>query len=83
MLQQQALMNEAMHYARMEADVMKALRGGAQLRDAALANRCVVKLVLMGRLLLADLSPHNPGAEKFFQKVAGKSGLMQLLANTQ
>lgn len=82
-LQQQALMNEAMHYARMEADVMKAVREGAQLRDAALANRCVVKLVLMGRLLLADLSPHNPGAERFLQKLSVKSGLMQLLANTQ
>lgn len=82
-LQQQALVNEAMHYARMEAEVMKAVREGAQLRDAALANRCVVKMVLMGRLLLADLSPHNPGTDKFFQRISDQPGLTQLLANTQ
>lgn len=82
-LQQQALVNEAMHYARMEADVMKAVRQGAQLRDAALANRCVVKIVPMTRLLLADLSPHNPGTDKFFQTISGQPALMHLLAKTQ
>ena len=82
-LQQQALVNEAMHYARMEADVKKAIAAGMPLRDAAFANRCVVKVVLMDRFLLADLSPHNPGSERFFKQVSEQPGLMQLLAKTQ
>jgi hypothetical protein len=81
--QQQALVNEAMHYARMEANVRKELLTGAALRDAALANRCVAKLVLMDRFLVADLSPHNPGSKRFLKCVEDQPGMKQLLANTQ
>src|SRR5690348_16448996 len=82
-LQQQALVNEAMYYGWKEDAVRDAVRAGTPLSSAALADRCIVKIVLMGRFLMADLSPHNPGSEKFLQKVSDQPGFMELLAKTQ
>ena len=56
-LQQQALVNENMHYS-------------AKPGDQALTGKCVIRLRLMGAMLVADLSPHNAGARKFLQDLA-------------
>lgn len=82
-LQQQALVNEAMYYGRKEDAVMGAVRAGTPLSSAALADRSIVKIVLMGRFVMADLSPHNPGSKNFFQKISDQPGFMELLAKTQ
>lgn len=55
-LQQQALVNESMHYSG---------KAGAW----ALVGRCVVKIRLMGSMLVADLSPHNPRARRFLREL--------------
>jgi hypothetical protein len=55
-LQQQALVNESTHYS-----------GKAPVW--ALAGRCVLRIRVMGRLLVADLSPHNPRALRFFREL--------------
>jgi hypothetical protein len=55
-LQQQALVNESAHYS-----------GKAAVW--ALAGRCVLRIRVMGRLFVADLSPHNPGALRFFREL--------------
>ncbi|MBC8166607.1 MAG: hypothetical protein H7Y20_12135 [Bryobacteraceae bacterium] len=55
-LQQQALVNESAHYS-----------GRAAVW--ALVSRCVLRMRVMGRLLVADLSPHNPGALRFFREL--------------
>jgi hypothetical protein len=59
-LQQQALVNEAMHYTG---------KGG----ESALADKCVLKLRLMGSMMVADLSPHNPGAASFLRSLGEQS----------
>jgi hypothetical protein len=51
-MQQQALMNEAKHYLN-------------PIGSKALNGRCVLKFRVIGSILVADLSPHNPGAVKF------------------
>jgi hypothetical protein len=56
-LQQQALINENMHYTRKPG-------------DQALNGKCVIRLRLMAPMLIADLSPHNGGARKFLQDLA-------------
>jgi hypothetical protein len=56
-LQQQALVNENMHYF-------------GKPGDQALTGKCVIRLRLMGSKLVADLSPHNGGARKFLQDLA-------------
>jgi hypothetical protein len=55
-LQQQALVNESAHYS-------------GRAATWALAGRCVLRIRVMGRLLVADLSPHNPGALRFFREL--------------
>lgn len=55
-LQQQALVNEATHYS-----------GKAAVW--ALSGRCVLKMRLMGSILVADLSPHNPRARRFLREL--------------
>ncbi len=55
--QQQALMNESMHYSK---------KNGAW----ALAGRCVLKIRVLGAILVADLSPHNPAGERFLKELA-------------
>lgn len=55
-LQQQALINEAVHYNK-------------KVAKWALAGRCVLRMRTMGRILVADISPHNPGARRFFREL--------------
>ncbi len=55
-LQQQALVNESMHYSH---------KVGAW----ALAGRCVLRIQVMGSLLVADLSPHNPRGQRFLREL--------------
>jgi hypothetical protein len=55
-LQQQALVNESIHYSG---------KAGAW----ALSGRCVLRIVLMGSVLVADLSPHNPRAVRFLREL--------------
>ena len=55
-LQQQALVNESAHYS-------------GKAAKWALTGRCVLRMRVMGRLLVADLSPHNPGAMRFFREL--------------
>lgn len=55
-LQQQALVNESTHYS-----------GKAPVW--ALAGRCVLRMRIMGSILVADLSPHNPRARRFLREL--------------
>jgi hypothetical protein len=64
-LQQQALINESMHY-------------GRKVGTWALTDRCVLKMRLMGSMLVADLSPHNPRARRFLREL-GKDAWEQMV----
>jgi hypothetical protein len=55
-LQQQALVNESTHYS-------------GKAPTWALSGRCVLRMRVMGRLHVADLSPHNPRALRFFREL--------------
>lgn len=55
-MQQQALMNESMHYQRKPG-------------DSALDGRCVLRMRVMGAIMVADLSPHNPGSRRFLDSI--------------
>ena len=55
-MQQQAMVNESKHYMK-------------KVGTWALVGRCVVRIVVMGRILVADISPHNPGARRFFREL--------------
>ena len=64
-LQHSALVNELLHYAGPEIPRNK--QTGLPRADQTLECKCVVKIRLMGSVLAADLSPHNPGARKFVE----------------
>jgi hypothetical protein len=81
-LQQQALVNEVVFYAR-RAGVHKSLPAGGTVAGAALSDKVVVKIVLMGQMLVANLSPHNPGTANFLRRVEQTPGYLDLLARTQ
>jgi hypothetical protein len=55
-LQQQALVNERIHYSGRPGTV-------------SLCGRCVLRIRLMGALLVAELSPHNPQALAFLREL--------------
>jgi hypothetical protein len=55
-LQQQAMVNESMHYNR-------------KVGVWALSGRCVIRIRLMGQILAADLSPHNPRSRRFLREL--------------
>jgi hypothetical protein len=55
-LQQQALVNESMHYS-------------GKVGAWALSGRCVLRIRLMGSVLVADLSPHNPRGLRFLREM--------------
>jgi hypothetical protein len=57
-LQQQALVNESTHYS-------------GKVAFWALSGRCVLRIRLMGSMLVADLSPHNPRARRFLREMGG------------
>jgi len=81
-LQQQALVNEVMHYA-LKGGVQRSMTPGVKLADAAMEDKCVIKIVLMRQILVAELSPHNPGMASFLKKLEHSPGLIDLLARTQ
>lgn len=56
-LQQQALVNEMMHYS-------------GRPRHEAFLGKCVIRMRVMGAMMVADLSPHNASAKKFLQDLA-------------
>jgi hypothetical protein len=70
-LQQQALVNEVMHYGRLAG-----VPG-----PAALVDRCVIQIVLMRQLLVADLSPHNAAVHDFIDRLQAAAALMGVLAH--
>jgi hypothetical protein len=63
-LQQQALINEAMHYS-------------GRPRDLSLDGKCVLRMRVMGVLMVAELSPHNPGSRRFLDRI-GPSAWKQM-----
>ena len=81
-LQQQALVNEVIFYAR-RAGVHRTIPAGGTLAATAIADKAIVKIVLMGQMLVADLSPHNPGTAAFITKIEHTPGYLDLLARTQ
>jgi hypothetical protein len=58
-LQQQALVNELTHYSE-------------KVSSWAVAGRCILRVRVMGRILVADLSPHSPRAMRFFRELGPK-----------
>jgi hypothetical protein len=77
-LQQQALVNEVMYYAR-KGGLEKASTPGMTFADAALRDKCVVKLMLIRRMQVGDLSPHNPGMSAFVEAVEHAGGFLDQL----
>jgi hypothetical protein len=82
-LQQQALINEVMHYARRAGVHNNPKPAGLSFAEATMLDKCVLKIVLMRQALVADLSPHNPGLPNFLKKLEQAGGLTNLLAGTQ
>jgi hypothetical protein len=90
-LQQQALMNEVLHYARSETrpdPVTKLPKPAWMPRDpatdfprheVALNRKFIIKIRMMGTALLADLSPHNPGARQFVTELENSPGVQAAL----
>lgn len=58
--QQQALVNESKHYS-------------GKAAAWALSGRCVLRIVTMGTIHVADLSPHNSRALRFLRELGGKT----------
>jgi hypothetical protein len=58
-LQQQALINESMHYS-------------GKAGDVSLDGKCVIRMRVMGVLMVADLSPHNQGSRRFLNGLGPK-----------
>jgi len=80
-LQQQALVNETMYYAQ-KGGLEKPPAPGMTIADAALQNKCVVKLMLTMRLQVGELSPHNVGLPSFIEEVEKAGGYLDLLRKT-
>ena len=66
-LQQQALVNEAMHYSKKPG-------------TTAFADKCVLKIRLMSTVNCVDLSPHNPGHGRFLNELLNAAGVRKALA---
>jgi hypothetical protein len=90
--QQQAQINELLHYARKEtvnpemvkrgmATPMKLPRDehGFPHTGASLNLKCIVQIRIMGAFTAADLSPHNPGARHFLEKVGSATPVQEAL----
>jgi hypothetical protein len=74
-LQQQALMNETMHYANFLPHEPSALQiehtsGRSLLKEnGPLSGKCILQFRVLGTMLVADLSPHHSGARDFFSAI--------------
>jgi hypothetical protein len=81
-LQQQAQVNEVLHYARTEKSVPRDRTSGFPRADVALHRKCIVKIRLMGWLLAADLSPHNPVARNFIEDLGNADAVQDAFRGT-
>lgn len=90
--QQQAQINELLHYAHKEtvnpemvkrglAAPMKIPRDahGVPHVGASLNLKCIVQIRIMGAFTAADLSPHNPGARRFLERVGSATPVQDAL----
>ena len=90
--QQQAQINELLHYSRNEivnpemvkkglATPMKVPRGatGFPHVGASLNLKCIVQIRIMGAFVAADLSLHNPGARPFLDKLGATEAVHEAL----
>lgn len=90
-LQQQALVNEILHYARSETreDSVTKLptpvwmprdpTTGFPRHEIALNRKFIIKIRMMGTALVADLSPHNPGARQFITELENSPNVQAAL----
>jgi hypothetical protein len=67
--QQQAIVNEALYYARSDRSIPRSTATGAPDAGRTMAGKCIVQIRLMCSLLAADLSPHNRYARDFVESV--------------
>jgi hypothetical protein len=91
-LQQQALVNEVLHYARSGTRTDPVTKRptpvwmprdpatGFPRAEFALNRKFIVKIRLMGSALLADLSPHNSGARQFVNELENTPGVRAALS---
>jgi hypothetical protein len=90
--QQQAQINELLHYACKEVVnpemVKRGLakpmnipqdRQGVPHTGASLNLKCIVQIRIMGAFTAADLSQHNPGARRFLEKVGSATAVQNAL----
>ncbi len=90
--QQQAQINELLHYARKETVNPEMVKRGLATpmkiphdshgfphTGASLNLKCIVQIRIMGAFTAADLSPHNPGAHRFLDKVGSATPVQNAL----
>lgn len=68
-IQQQAQINELLHYARSQSSIPRDGKTGFPRVDATLSRKCIVKIRMMSSVLAADLSPHNMDARRFVEEI--------------
>jgi hypothetical protein len=73
--QQQAQINELLHYARSQSLIPRDRKTGFPRSDATLSRKCIVKIRMMSSVLAADLSPHNMDARRFVEDIGGAPGV--------
>lgn len=81
-LQQQALVNELLHYTRAEP-APRLAQNGFPHPDIALSRKCVVRIRLMGARLLLDLSPHSSHAKAFIDDLDRHPNIQSTLRVTR
>jgi hypothetical protein len=95
-MQQQALVNELLHYARhprrdpdlpwdqqpLRAQLPREGRWGHPLANAALRRYCVVRIQMMSSVLALDLSGHNGNAVDFVNDVGRSDSVQAVLRIT-
>lgn len=94
-LQQQALVNEVLHYKGIETRMDPATQRpepvwiprdpstGLPLPDFGLNRSLIVKIRLMASALVADLSPHNPGVRQFVTELEQTESVKHALESSE
>ena len=90
--QQQAQINELLHYMRKETVNPEMVKRGLATptkipqdahgfphAGASLNLKCIVQIRIMGAFTAADLSPHNPGARSFLDKIGSAAAVQSAL----
>lgn len=75
-LEQSALLNEMLHYA--DPRIQRDRTGFADVNQT-LAARSIVRIQMMSSVLVADLSPRNPGARQFISTLGKSNSVQQAL----